>query len=219
MMLPQRALEPIERISEVLFGLIMVLTATGTLSVVNAGNPEIKTMILGALGCNLAWGIIDGGLYLLGRIEDHGRNLKTLRGVKQAAEPDAVRHVIADALPEPIAASLAPEDLDLIARKLSELPEVAETPRDCSRGLGGCSRCLSVGILFDDPRRRPVSVRQRRPARVAYLQHRCNRAPVRLRLRLRPQQRSLAVADRPDHGVRWHGFERHRYRTRRLMSG
>jgi hypothetical protein len=123
MMLPQRALEPIERISEVLFGLIMVLTATGTLSVVNAGNPEIKTMILGALGCNLAWGIIDGGLYLLGRIEDHGRNLKTLRGVKQAAEPDAVRHVIADALPEPIAASLAPEDLDLIARKLSELPE------------------------------------------------------------------------------------------------
>ena len=63
MTLPQKALEPIERISEVLFGLIMVLTATGTLSVVNAGNPEIKTMILGALGCNLAWGIIDGGLY------------------------------------------------------------------------------------------------------------------------------------------------------------
>ena len=119
MTLPQKALEPIERISEVLFGLIMVLTATGTLSVVNAGNPEIKTMILGALGCNLAWGIIDGGLYLLGRLEDRGRNLMTVRAVKQAAEPAVAQRAIADALPEPITASLSPEDLDLIARKLN----------------------------------------------------------------------------------------------------
>src|SRR3974390_1870834 len=101
MILPQRALEPIERISEVLFGLIMVLTATGTLSVVNAGNPEIKNMILGALGCNL------GGA-TLGRWGD----------VKRAAEPAGAQRAIADALPEPITASLAPEDLDLIARKL-----------------------------------------------------------------------------------------------------
>src|SRR5262249_60746318 len=101
MILPQRVLEPIDRISEVLFGLIMVLTATGTLSVVNAGKPEIKIMVLGALGCNLAWGIIDGGLYLLGRLEDHGRNLMMLRAVKQAQKPDAAQSAIADALPEP----------------------------------------------------------------------------------------------------------------------
>ncbi len=97
----------------------MVLTATGTLSVVSAGKPEIKTMIFGALGCNLAWGIIDGGLYLLGRLEDRGRNLMTVRTVKQAVEPAAAQRAIADALPEPITASLSPEDLDLIARKLS----------------------------------------------------------------------------------------------------
>ena len=145
MILPQRALEPIERISEVLFGLIMVLTATGTLSVVNAGTPEIKTMILGALGCNLAWGIIDGGLYLLDRLEDRGRNLMTLRAVKQAAEPAAAQRAIADALPEPITASLAPEDLDLIARKLNHLSEPPKLPGFAAEDwLGAAAVCVWV---------------------------------------------------------------------------
>ena len=60
-----RFLDPIDRISELFFGLIMVLTSTGTLSVLNAGRVEVKTMIMGALGCNLAWGIIDAGMSLL----------------------------------------------------------------------------------------------------------------------------------------------------------
>lgn len=52
---PARALlDPIDSISEVLFGLIMVLTGTMTLSVATAGRAELRTMILGALGCNLA---------------------------------------------------------------------------------------------------------------------------------------------------------------------
>ena len=64
-----RFLDPIDRISEVFFGLIMVLTSTGTLSVLTAGRVEVKTMIMGALGCNLAWGIIDAGMYLMGSLE------------------------------------------------------------------------------------------------------------------------------------------------------
>ena len=52
-------LEPMERISEVLFGLIMVLTYTCSFSVAGAGREEVRTMLIGALGCNLAWGLID----------------------------------------------------------------------------------------------------------------------------------------------------------------
>ena len=58
----KRLLEPIDRVSEVLFGLIMVLTFTGSLSIAEAGHSEIRTMLIGALGCNLAWGVIDGVL-------------------------------------------------------------------------------------------------------------------------------------------------------------
>jgi hypothetical protein len=60
--LPDRVLEPVERISEVLFGLIMAPTITGAVSVVTADHFEIRTMLFAALGCNLAWGIIDGGM-------------------------------------------------------------------------------------------------------------------------------------------------------------
>ncbi len=62
----KRVLEPYDRISEVLFGLIMVLTFTGSLSIAEGGREAVRTMLLGALGCNLAWGIIDGVLYLMG---------------------------------------------------------------------------------------------------------------------------------------------------------
>jgi len=52
----KRVLEPNERISEVLFGLIMVLTFTGSLSVAESGRDDVRAMLIGALGCNLAWG-------------------------------------------------------------------------------------------------------------------------------------------------------------------
>jgi len=43
----KRVLEPIERVSEVLFGLIMVLTFTGSLSVAEAGRGEVRTVRIG----------------------------------------------------------------------------------------------------------------------------------------------------------------------------
>ncbi len=48
-------LEPIERVLEVLFGLIMVLTITGSFSIAEADRRSIHTMLAAALGCNLAW--------------------------------------------------------------------------------------------------------------------------------------------------------------------
>src|SRR5262245_53729853 len=81
---PRRILAPVERISEVLFGLIMVLTYTSTLSIAAGGHADVRTMLLGALGCNLAWGIIDGAFFLLQRLSDHGEAKLTLTAVHGA---------------------------------------------------------------------------------------------------------------------------------------
>src|SRR6478609_7585843 len=53
----KRILEPSERIAEVLFGLIMVLTFTGSLSIAEADRAEVRSMLIGALGCNTVWGL------------------------------------------------------------------------------------------------------------------------------------------------------------------
>jgi hypothetical protein len=70
---PVRVLHPADRTSEILFGLIMVLTFTGSLSVTEAGRAEVRTMLLGALGCNLAWGIIDAVFYLMAALAERPR--------------------------------------------------------------------------------------------------------------------------------------------------
>src|SRR5215510_13661226 len=82
-----RVLDPMDRISEVLFGLIMALSFTLTFAVATADSLAIRTMLFAALGCNLAWGIIDGGVYLLARLNHQGRAILRWRAVRDA--PDA----------------------------------------------------------------------------------------------------------------------------------
>jgi hypothetical protein len=119
----QRVLDPIDRVSEILFGLIMVLTFTGSLSVAEAGRDDVRAMLVGALGCNLAWGIIDGVLYLLACLAERGRSLVTLRAVRNAADSHQAQRLIADALPSVVASILQPAELESIRERLRRLPE------------------------------------------------------------------------------------------------
>ena len=66
-----RYLDPGERLGEILFGLIMVLTFTSTARV-TLGAEEItaRELLIAALGCNIAWGIIDGGMYIMSAMLD-----------------------------------------------------------------------------------------------------------------------------------------------------
>ena len=75
-------LNPLERLSEIVFGLIMVLSFTGALSVAEVGREDIRLMLLGAIGCNLAWGIIDAAFYLISCLAERRRNVTILRSVQ-----------------------------------------------------------------------------------------------------------------------------------------
>src|SRR6188474_2665547 len=96
----QRVLDPTERVSEGVFGLIMVLTFTGSLSVAEAGRDDVRTMLIGALGCNIAWGVIDALLYLMGSLASRGRDLAVLRALRGAADPQQTQQAIALVVPE-----------------------------------------------------------------------------------------------------------------------
>jgi hypothetical protein len=125
----KHVLEPNERIAEVLFGLIMVLTFTGSLSVAEADRADVRTMLIGALGCNLAWGLIDAVLYLMGSLSEKGTGLLTFRAVRRAEDPNHARRLIANALPSVVAAVLEPAELDTILQRLRRLPEPAGRAR------------------------------------------------------------------------------------------
>ena len=125
----KRVLEPNERISEVLFGLIMVLTFTGSLSVAEAGREDVRAMLIGALGCNLAWGIIDGVLYLMASMADKSRNLLTLRAVRKAENPRKAQELVAAALPPVLVSVLQSAELESMSQRLRDLPEPPERVR------------------------------------------------------------------------------------------
>ncbi len=118
-----RPLEQIDRVSEVLFGLIMVLTFTGSLSVAEAGQDDVRTMLIGALGCNLAWGIIDGILYLMGCLAESARDIRTVRSVREAASAEQAHRLIVEALPTTIAAAMCAAELEIVRQRLKELPD------------------------------------------------------------------------------------------------
>jgi hypothetical protein len=138
-----RVLEPSERISEVLFGLIMVLTFTGSLSVAEAGRGDIRAMLVGALGCNLAWGIIDAVFYLMGSLAEKGRGLAIFRAVRAAADPQQAQRLITDALPSVIASVVRPPELEAMHQRLQKLPE----PHGPAR-LGGSDWRGAVGVFL-----------------------------------------------------------------------
>jgi hypothetical protein len=124
-----RVLDPLERFSEIVFGLIMVLSFTGAMSVADIGRNDVRTMLIAAIGCNLAWGIIDAAFYLIACLSESGYNAKLLRGVQQATESDHAHRAIAEALPPRIAEALQPDDFERIRTHLKQLPELTTRAR------------------------------------------------------------------------------------------
>ena len=147
----RRVLEPHERISEVLFGLIMVLTFTGSLSASEAGRAEIRTMLIGALGCNLAWGIIDGVLYVMGNLAEKGQKLKILKSLRQAADAKRGQQIVADALPPLVASILKPEELETMRQRVLALPEPPDHVRLDGRDWLGAFGVFLIVFLSTFP--------------------------------------------------------------------
>lgn len=144
-------LDPMERISETLFGLIMVLTFICSLGVATGTDINVQTMLAGALGCNLAWGIVDGGLYLLARINDRGNKILTLRAMRQAPDPETAWRVIADALPPELSAMLPAEQLEAMRQRLQQLPEPAPGPGLTKRDWTGALVLCLLSFLTTFP--------------------------------------------------------------------
>lgn len=124
---PRPVLNRVERLSEILFGLIMAMTFTGSMSAATAGQETIREMLIGALGCNLAWGVIDAVMYLMGCVAAAGRERATLAAL-QAADREAGRRALAGALPSYLAAVARPEELDALAERVRARPEASPGP-------------------------------------------------------------------------------------------
>jgi VIT1/CCC1 family predicted Fe2+/Mn2+ transporter len=111
------------RASEVLFGLIMVLTITGTIRVSTAGKQEMEDLLWAALGCNLAWGIVDAIMYLMDTLIGRARNITQLNKIRKSGSGDAARELVRENIAPLLSDLMEDDEIDRLGKKLKELPE------------------------------------------------------------------------------------------------
>jgi hypothetical protein len=137
----KRLLDPVERISEILFGLIMAVTIVGTVSIATLGPDDIRTVTLTAFGCNLAWGVVDAVMFLVRTVTERDRNRALAMRIR-GADAETAHRLILRALPENMASLLGPDAIEGMRCRLAGLPPAARTllwtltPRDYRAAFG-----------------------------------------------------------------------------------
>jgi len=120
----------------------MALSITGAVSVATADHFATRTMLLAALGCNLAWEIIDAGMYLMARLGERGRNALAVRAIRETVNREDAHLMIAEELPPLLAPALQPTQLEFIRERINKVPasdvHARLTRRDWRGALGVC---------------------------------------------------------------------------------
>jgi hypothetical protein len=132
-----RVLEPVDRFGEVIFSLIMALTFTCSISVATSGRQEIREMLIGALGCNIAWGIVDGVMFVVTALAYRTRQA-SIRQVLGAVDPKTSRALVRSDLPGVVDEALDDTMVDGVVdriRRLAAGPKAGLTAHDLKGGL------------------------------------------------------------------------------------
>jgi len=132
-----------DRISEILFGLIMALTFTCTISIAESDKATVNEMLIAALGCNIAWGLVDAVLYVLMTKTVQERGFTILNFVRRSNNTSKATQFIADALPPVIANVLQPDELEKIRQRILKLPESTVNRKQKFRDFK-----IAIGIFF-----------------------------------------------------------------------
>jgi hypothetical protein len=147
----ERVLDPVERLSEVLFGLIMVLSFTCSISAASAGREEVREVVVGAIGCNLAWGIVDAIMYVMTLLFERGRSRAIGLAVRASSDAAEGRRILAENLPEPLGELFGEKALEEARAKIAALPADHRRPRFGWRDLKAAFGVFLIVFLSTFP--------------------------------------------------------------------
>lgn len=116
-------LNPVDRISEVLFGLIMVLSFTGAISASTDAREDVRELLWAALGCNIAWGLVDAIMYLMNVAIERGHAIMVIKKVHESKNPDEAGQILKDEIQPAIAGLMTAVELNELSSRLKKLPE------------------------------------------------------------------------------------------------
>jgi hypothetical protein len=121
-------LHPVDRISEMIFGLLMALSFVGAVSVAESGRAQIRELFVAALGCNLAWGLVDAVMYLVRTITERGRLLRLVNSVRAAPDATSGRAIVERSLSKVAANLVSSTEIEAVRGRILALPSVPNRP-------------------------------------------------------------------------------------------
>jgi VIT1/CCC1 family predicted Fe2+/Mn2+ transporter len=139
----EAVLSPVDRVSEVLFGLFMALSFIGAVSVADSGRAQVRELFITALGCNLAWGLVDAIMYVVRTVTERGKSLTLARSVREAPDAQTGRGFLQQALSKVGAGLVSPVELEAIRGRIVALPSVPARPT-----LQGKDLLAALGIFL-----------------------------------------------------------------------
>jgi len=116
-----RWLDPASSLGEIMFGLIMTLTFTLGAGIIieDEGREGARELLIALIGCNIAWGVIDGALYLVGQMFDRGRMRRVGQAVRSAPDEAAGAGLIANELEEIVEGVMKPEERQALYSRIA----------------------------------------------------------------------------------------------------
>jgi hypothetical protein len=143
-------LDTIERVSEMCFGLFMALTFVGAVHAATQGQDPGRTLLYTALGCNLAWGLVDAVMYLVRTITNRAKRLTIALAVRAAPDAAAAVRIIRESLP-PVVNHVADDgQLEAMATRLAQA-KLPERPKLHGRDYLGALGIFVIVVLSTFP--------------------------------------------------------------------
>jgi VIT1/CCC1 family predicted Fe2+/Mn2+ transporter len=128
--LVERYLDPASRLGEVLFGLIMVLGATLTAGLSVAEGPAgVRQLLQAALGCNIAWGIIDGIMYVMNCMTLRAEKANLIEAIQRAPDAQTALDIVREEIEPRFETLTAPQHREALSRSILEYLAQGEAPR------------------------------------------------------------------------------------------
>lgn len=116
-------LNPVDRISEVLFGLIMVLTFTGAISASTDAREEVRELLWAALGCNVAWGLVDAIMYLMNVAIERGHAITVIKKIHRTKTDEDGGEILKEEIQPGLAGLMTQQELNALSSRVKNLPE------------------------------------------------------------------------------------------------
>lgn len=144
----RRHLDPADRLGETLFGLIMALGFTGA---VRLGIDEAtsRELFVAILGCNIAWGIVDGVMYVMVALFERGRIARLMERV-QGMDDASAALAISEELGESLEAFTDASERETIYRTMAGgIRRTGRVHAGLRRGdvLGGVAVAMLITLM------------------------------------------------------------------------